>query len=282
MAKTKVLVTVKTYPTLSQKYGELVCTAGFLEDGTWIRIYPVPFRKIDSQYHKWQWIELDLVKNESDARKESYRPYDYDDITLGKQIDTKDEWNIRKKYALKKVYNNMDELIQEAHDPNIGTSLAVFKPTEIIDFVWERCDSEWDSEKVKAVYARTSQASLFDSEEEIEVKKHFKLVDKVPFEFSYIFKSADGKTRKLMIEDWEIGALFRQCKKYYNISDEEACEKVKEKYYNDFAKTKDLYFFLGTTKRYHFFAKNPFIIIGTFTPPFPKPQVPSLFDFESD
>ena len=45
MALTKVLITVKTYPTLSAKYDELVCTAGFREDGTWIRIYPVPFRK---------------------------------------------------------------------------------------------------------------------------------------------------------------------------------------------------------------------------------------------
>ncbi len=45
MALTKVLITVKTYPTLSAKYDELVCTAGFKEDGTWVRLYPVPFRK---------------------------------------------------------------------------------------------------------------------------------------------------------------------------------------------------------------------------------------------
>ena len=45
MALAKVLITVKTYPTISAKYDELVCTAGFREDGTWVRIYPVPFRK---------------------------------------------------------------------------------------------------------------------------------------------------------------------------------------------------------------------------------------------
>lgn len=113
MSKTRVLVTVKTYPTLSQKYDELVCTAGFQEDGSWIRIYPVPFRKLDTQYKKWQWIELDLVKNEEDPRKESYRPCNYEDITLGEFIDTKNKWEERKKYALNKVYTNMDELIQE-------------------------------------------------------------------------------------------------------------------------------------------------------------------------
>lgn len=282
MAKTKVLVTVKTYPTLSQKYDELVCTAGFLEDGSWIRVYPVPFRKLDSRYKKWQWIELDLVKNESDPRKESYRPYDYEDIILGETVDTKNGWAERKKYALTKVYTNMDELIQEAKNPDIGTSLAVFKPTEIIDFVWEPCERDWDEKKVKAIYGRAAQANLFDTAEEQEVKRHFKIVDKVPYDFSYIFKSEDGKERKLMIEDWEVGALYRRYVKDYNLTEREACEKVKEKYLEEFARKKDLYFFLGTTKRFHFFAKNPFIIIGTFAPPHTPPEEPSLFDFNFD
>jgi len=45
MAIKKVLITVKTYPTISGKYDELVCTAGFTKEGEWIRIYPIPFRK---------------------------------------------------------------------------------------------------------------------------------------------------------------------------------------------------------------------------------------------
>ena len=174
----------------------------------------------------------------------------------------------------------MEELIQEAKDPSIGTSLAVFKPTEIVDFVWEPCARERDEKKVKAIYSRAAQGNLFDTEEERQVKRHFKIVDKVPYEFSYVFKSDDGKTRKLMIEDWEVGALFRKCTQYYKISEEDACKKVKEKYFDDFAKKKDLHFFLGTTKKFHFFAKNPFIIIGTFTPPLSQPEEPSIFDIE--
>ncbi|MDA3800374.1 MAG: hypothetical protein PF692_15015, partial [Kiritimatiellae bacterium] len=73
MAKTKVLITVKTYPTVSTKYDELVCTAGVKENGEWIRIYPIPFRKLDytQKYSKYQWVEMDLVKNDSDFRPES-------------------------------------------------------------------------------------------------------------------------------------------------------------------------------------------------------------------
>jgi len=53
MPREKILVTVKTYPTLSRKYGETVCTAGVREDGSWVRIYPVPFRRLNEseQYH---------------------------------------------------------------------------------------------------------------------------------------------------------------------------------------------------------------------------------------
>jgi hypothetical protein len=43
----KVFITVKTYPTISKKYDELVCTAGIFDDGSWVRIYPLPFRKLD-------------------------------------------------------------------------------------------------------------------------------------------------------------------------------------------------------------------------------------------
>lgn len=58
----KILITVKTYPTLSSKYDELVCTAGLTEEGKWIRLYPIPFRKLDyeQRYQRYQWIEVDV------------------------------------------------------------------------------------------------------------------------------------------------------------------------------------------------------------------------------
>jgi hypothetical protein len=41
---------------------------------------------------------------------------------------------------------------------------------------------------------------------------------------------------------------------------------VRKKYFDDFAKTKDLHFFLGTSQLHHFVSHNPFMIIGTFHP----------------
>src|SRR5665213_640522 len=66
MPKERVLITVKTYPTLSRKYGETVCTAGVREDGSWVGIYPVPFRRLDEteQYRKFDWVECRLIRNQ--------------------------------------------------------------------------------------------------------------------------------------------------------------------------------------------------------------------------
>ena len=112
MPNTKILITVKTYPTLSEKYDELVCTAGFREDGTWIRIYPVPFRKLDyeNQYQKLQWIEMDVVKNTSDFRPESYRPANIEKVfVVGEKIGTKNDWALRKNIVLKNVHTNKNK-----------------------------------------------------------------------------------------------------------------------------------------------------------------------------
>lgn len=267
MPLTKILIAVKTYPTLSEKYDELVCTAGFREDGTWIRIYPVPFRKLDysNRYNKWQWITLDVTKNTKDFRKESYRPSNIEDeIEMGDFVDTRNNWVNRKHYVLKNVYYNMSKLIDEAKNPQIGTSLAVFKPKEFLDFVWEPCEREWNKAKLDIVIANQAQHSLFDEE---VTREFFRVAKKLPYEFSYVFTSEDGKVRKLMIEDWELGMLYWNCLEKADGDEDVACQKVREKYFDEMAMKKDLYFFLGTTKKFHNISPNPFIIIGTFYPP---------------
>ena len=257
MALTRVLITVKTYPTISAKYDELVCTAGFREDGTWVRIYPVPFRKraYTEQYKKYDWIELDLVKNKSDFRPESFRPATLDtEINVVGHIDTARNWQERKKLCLGKIYYNLSELIAEAKDKNIGTSLAVFKPNEILDFYAEPVDRDW-SAKQKAILA---QQNLFENK--------FEVVKKLPYKFKFRFKDNQGQVSNMMIEDWEAGQLFwRQLAKYEG-NEQKAIEDVRKKYFDDFARTKDLHFYLGTTQRHHNTAPNPFIIIGTFYP----------------
>ena len=262
MAKKKILITVKTYPTISTLHGdELVCTAGFDEEGNWIRIYPVPYRKLDYnlQYRKYQWIEMDLVKNTSDFRPESYRPVNIEDpnlITLHERIGTQDNWAYRKEFVLKNVYYDISILVEEAKSDKKYTSLAVFKPTSIIDFVIRPASREWNNKQKAAL----QQQNLF------EEGNSFNVVKKIPYKFSYVFTDINGQKKTVMNEDWELGALFWKQLKKHNGDEKAACADVKKKYFDDFALTKDLYFYLGTTKLHQLRFPEPFIIIGTFHP----------------
>ncbi|MCF7911684.1 MAG: hypothetical protein K9M99_04085 [Candidatus Cloacimonetes bacterium] len=98
----KVLITVKTYPNLSWKYGELVCTAGLTPEGKWLRIYPLRFQNWQQmeQFPKFQWIKINLTKIQNDHRRESYRPVGNEKPELLEMIDTSHNWQERKKLVL--------------------------------------------------------------------------------------------------------------------------------------------------------------------------------------
>jgi len=266
MAKERILIAVKTYPTLSNTYSELVCTAGFRQDGSWIRIYPSPFRFLekDSQYRKYDWIELDVDKNPKDPRPESYRPRNVDDINVVGHVGTgtKHDWEERKQLILANntIHTNLNTIITAAKANEY--SLAIFKPTEITRFMVEPAEREWKLSRKQAAEAALAQGSLFSENNQ----QDFKLMPKLPYKFSYRFKDDAGKESTLMIEDWEIGQLYWSC--LHKSDEATAIKKVEEKYFEDFAKTKDLYLFLGTTHEAHVRKfNNPYVIIGTFHPP---------------
>lgn len=271
----RVFITVKTYPTLSKKYDELVCTAGILDDGRWARIYPLPFRKLDyeNRYKKYQWMELPLAKNESDPRPESYRVTDISKVQLiGEPVGTKQGWAERKQiiFGKSEIHFDLTTLITRANNNEL--SIAIFKPTELLGFVVEKTEREWDQNSLKSLKAKANQLSLFQTED--DVKKEFLIVDKLPYKFSYRFKDSTGKESTLMIEDWEIGALYWNCLKRSEGNENEAINLVRRKYFEEFS-SKDFFLFLGTTRQYHGWAKNPFVIIGVFYPP--VSQQDSLF-----
>ena len=150
MPRERILITVKTYPTLSRKYGETVCTAGIRSDGTWVRIYPVPFRRLDEaeQYSKFDWVEVDLVRNRSDPRPETYRPIDYDHLVAVDTITTADNWRERRRLLLQtaQVFDRLEPLMDDAKANR--RSLAVFRPSRIRGFIWEDEEREWKADKV--------------------------------------------------------------------------------------------------------------------------------------
>lgn len=190
MAVERILIAVKTYPSLSRSYDELVCTAGFHENGEWIRIYPIPFRKLDfdKRYPKYTWIEVDIEKNQSDPRPESHRIKDYTKIKIVGEIPADGKsWDDRRKYVLKNIHTNLKELIDEANNKNT-ISLATFKPSRILNFSYcEVKNREWNKDKLDSINARAHQMDLFGGEE-----SPFQVVDKLPYKFYYQFEDEEG------------------------------------------------------------------------------------------
>jgi len=154
----------------------------------------------------------------------------------------------------------MEELISAAYSSE-HISIATLKPDTIVDVKIEKTDEDWPSRWRE----RLKQLDLF----EVTKFGEKQLIRKVPFDFSYIFSTSDGKRREMKIEDWEIGALYWNCYYRENGNPSKAAELVRQKLI-DLCRF-DLHFFLGTTLQFHRKrASNPFIIIGLFYPPVDK------------
>ena len=265
VCRERILVTVKAYPTLSTKYGETVCTAGVREDGSWIRMYPVPFRRLEEagQYRKFDWLECRVVRHSSDPRPESFRPIDFAELKPIGHVATKDQWKERRRIILQPghVYDQLDTVIDAAK--NDGRSLCVFKPTQVLGLIREPTESNWNPTTLKRMLEKQAQSEMF---EDNSWRENFTAIPKLPYKFSYRFKDVVGTESKLQILDWEIGALYWNCLRSANGDEDLAWHKVRQKYLDSFLNC-DLHFFLGTTQRWHSVAPNPWVIIGVFPIP---------------
>lgn len=274
MDTAKVLITVKTYPIPSSKYDELVCTAGVREDGSFIRLYPINFRDLpySQQFRKYQWIEVAVKKYTGrDARKESYRP-DCESIEIvGEPIPTKPYWLERAKYALAKASQSMEQLYEQQEQDR--TSLGVFKPKTVHDLEISSDDADWKP----SFKAALAQQRLWETRTKSKEPPR-----KVPFKFHFRFECDDSRCKKnhrMMIEDWEVGAL------YWKLVDngetpEGAASGVRAKFLEEICgPTKDTHFFTGTILAH----PKSWVIIGVFWPPIRTRKVssksqPTLFD----
>lgn len=246
----KILITVKTYPHPSKTYQELVCTAGVTELGDFIRLYPIDYRYRPywQWYDKYQWISVDVVKNEKDVRPESYRPIS-DIIIHGEPLPTKNCWAERKKFVLAQPQPTMCELNALSRKEK---SLSIVKPSRVVGVVVEKVERNWKGEW----QLELNREWLFGPKK--------KPLEKIPYKFSYKYycDSPGCQTHTQMIIDWELGSLFLKMRDKFK-DENVAIEKVKNKFYNEICgENKDTYFYVGTTLEH-----NSWVILGTFYPP---------------
>ena len=266
MPRERILVTVKTYPTLSKKYCETVCTAGLREDGSWVRLYPIQFRTMEDseRYSKFDWIECDVFETHKDPRPESRHLNTSKEIKVIGHVGREHDWEERRRLVLKKgpVVTSLKDLIESAKQNEC--SLATFKPERILEFeVKPEEERTWDPAQFDAAIKSLKQRDLFEND---DWKETFRIVEKLPYSFFYRFADVDGQESRMKILDWEIGALYWNCLSNKRGDEKAAVEDVRKKYWTEFMK-KDLHFFLGTTLQWHSIAPNPWTIIGVFPIP---------------
>ena len=252
--KEEVFVVVKTAPHPSIRYTEIVCTAGITKKGNWIRLYPIDFRYLpfSRQYKKYQWIEVEVVKNIKDKRPESYRP-DTETIKVGKLIDEKKSQE-RKMIILPTLSADLEEL-------KLGKmSLGIIKPREIMKFIVEPCSAQWSKKHQRVLV----QQRLFEEQP--------KDLEKIPFKFSYKFFCQNQKCKGhiCQIIDWEIYELFRNMQNKYQYDIDTILEKIKNKWIDQmWDKNRDSYLYLGTTMPF-----GTYVVLGVF---WPKKEEENLF-----
>jgi hypothetical protein len=255
----RILIWGKTYPELSNKYFETVCTGGVLEDGSPVRLYPIPFRYLDEQFHKYQWVTMRIAQNENDYRPESYK-VDRDSIRCGEVIPPGgDEWSRRADFVFKNPawqFDSVDDL-QEAQEKK-HTSLGVVIPKKINGVEVVRRSRE------ERLSFREKLAKL-QAESEIASKQLDFFIEATPPEMkdlSFLSRrlrvdwecnSADCRGHTMQILDWEVAELHRR------LGDDKALSKVRD--ICDLSKYA-LKFFLGNLYQH----PTAFTIVGLWYP----------------
>jgi hypothetical protein len=267
-SKERILIWAKTYPELSKKHFETVCTAGMLESGKPLRLYPIPYRYLDDkieQFKLYQWVTAGIIKNPDDPRPESYK-IDCDSIESGDVIpSTKDEWSKRAEFVFRDRswhFDSVDALLKAQKEK--GTSIGVVAPREVtkVDLV-ERSEEEVKSfdqklTEVKKIHdAKRAQLDMFEKAIPPEMKKLDFLKRRV--QVSWLCKTATCTGHRMQVLDWGLCELQRRD------GDEKALSRMKELCRLDIY---DLKFFLGNL----FLYPTSFMIVGMW---YPK-RVPDL------
>jgi hypothetical protein len=254
---------VKAYPALSKTYGEVSCIAGVRMDGDaapeWIRLYPVPFRALEheQQFAKYQPIRLQVSAHRGDRRPETRRPNRDSIVRIGDALPTRGAWRARKPFVEPIMAPSMCEVqrMQKSH----GTSLAVFRPREVLDLVIEPRDV--NAEKTEIARAWAAQPSLLDHVGLDERGQQLRALEQIPWTFKYRYHCHDPACQRPHVQtivDWEIAEFYRRV-----ASGPDWQDQMRERWLGQLCgPTRDTAFYIGNQHQH----PNAFLVLGVWWP----------------
>lgn len=256
----KALIVVRTYPTPAKSGIEVSCTAAITEDGKWLRLFPVPYRRLlpEQQFSKYQWIQV-AVQKATDPRPESHKIQEESLVVLSEVLPSDHYWDARKRIVAPLIAASMCA-IRKQRDERGSPTLGLFRPAEIERLIIAPAvPPDWTDAEREIL----SQGDLFDSAPPTELEK-------IPFDFSYRYRcsDADCKGHEMKCTDWEMGQSYRSWRAKYGDGWE---AKFRERYEHEIINKLDTHFYVGTLNAH----PSAWIIVGLFYPP-KFPELPLL------
>jgi hypothetical protein len=207
----RVLIWGKTYPELSAKYVETVCTGGVREDGTPIRLYPVPLRYLASgqQYQLYDWIEVPIEKSRSDPRPESHKVVSDQILRIGHIGTNKTTWRDRQALIFRNPsWHFASVSALKSEERRSRRSMGLVAPGTIEDVkLIKKTDQE------KRVYA-TKMAEV--QQQRDVFRPEYKELEYLPYDIKLVWRCLEGCTEcgqrphEMKALDWGLLELGRR------------------------------------------------------------------------
>jgi hypothetical protein len=207
----RVMIWGKTYPELSKRHAETVCTGAVDIGGRPIRLYPVPLRYLegDQQYRIGDIVEVRASRNPSDNRPESYR-IDPNSLTIVDHVHTDNqEWAERRQWVFRDAswhFENLDQL--ESARQKDSTSMGLVRPGVVEKVYLARKPNSARREYDEKWSTVTSQHDLFLPE--------YKALSYLPSEIRIVWRCAvpcplcERRPHDMMVLDWGLLELARR------------------------------------------------------------------------
>lgn len=261
----RILILAKTYPSPSAKYCETSCVAGINDRGLLRRLYPIQFRLIEEgrKFKKWQWITARVEKAVNDHRPESFKIF-VDTVERAEMVPSKGEWALRWPW-IDRLPSFGSHAEAETRRQETGETLALLRPRRVVKLEIKAARTvEWTDEERAKLVQEQMQGKLFD---ENEARRQVKELRKIPFDFYYhcVCGTPDSEAEERhKIVDWEVGALYWNCRRRYGDQWEAPFRSKLEKDLSG----KDLMFLMGTIHRF----PAQWLIVSLIYPPTRKPN----------
>lgn len=211
LVRRRVLIWAKTYPEMSTRHVETVCTAGCGDDGRPIRLYPVPLRYLEDKnaYALYSVVELNASRTTQDNRPESHK-VDPTSIRILDHIksDTS-EWAERRAWIFRDTSWHFESLgALEAARLKDATSLGMIRPGSIEDVVLKAKPASARRTHDEKWATVTAQKDVFLPE--------YKNLAFLPYEIRLVWRCAAecelcrAKPHDSLVMDWGLLELARK------------------------------------------------------------------------